>query len=183
MTGPKVYIIGGPGSGKTKLARDLSARTGATHFDLDQHAWKLPPPGGLQSELDLAAVVAAVKSEEAWVAEGIYHGWTDDLIDSADLVVWLDPPWPVAVWRVFVRHVRAELRRDNPHPGWIELFKFMRLTRRYYVASIAEAVAGHAWSRATTEPYIEKLGQRMMRVSRAGTEEVLARLEAEVRRG
>ena len=183
MAGPKIYIIGGPGSGKTTLAINLSARTGATYFDMDQYAWNSPPIGGLKSELDLATVVAEVKSEEGWVAEGIYHGWTDDLIDSADLVVWLDPPWLVAVWRDFVRHVRAEIRRDNRHPGWRQLVKFLWWTRRYYVASVEQTAADQSWSRATTEPYAVRLGERMMRTLRTSAVEVLARLEAEDRRG
>lgn len=56
-------------------------------------------------------------SSNNWIAEGMYHGWTDRLIYGADVVVWLDPAWPVAVWRAFYRHLRAELRRDNRFPG------------------------------------------------------------------
>jgi len=34
------------------------------------------------------------------------------------------------------RHALAELRRDNRHPGWRRLLRFMRYTRGYFRESI-----------------------------------------------
>jgi len=36
------------------------------------------------------------------------------------------------LWRVFSRHVKAEIRRNNRHPRWLTLFKFMRIIVRSY---------------------------------------------------
>ena len=41
----KIYIIGGPGSGKTTLAKRLSSMTGAVHHDLDLIAFPEQGPG------------------------------------------------------------------------------------------------------------------------------------------
>ena len=35
----KIHIIGGPGSGKTYLANELSGNLGIPHFDLDELQW------------------------------------------------------------------------------------------------------------------------------------------------
>ena len=118
----KIYIIGGPGSGKSTLALGLADVTGLTHHDLDRVAWTtLASEGVFRSDEELAGEVESILLTNGWIAEGMYHGWTDRLIYGADIVVWLDPPWPVAVWRVFYRHLRAELRRDNRFPGWCRL--------------------------------------------------------------
>tara|TARA_Y100000031_G_scaffold142919_1_gene172898 strand:+ start:193 stop:390 length:198 start_codon:yes stop_codon:yes gene_type:complete len=39
------------------------------------------------------------------------------------------------LWRVFWRHVKAEFRRDNRHPGWRKLFRFMRIIRAAHRSS------------------------------------------------
>lgn len=115
----KIYIIGGAGSGKSTLARGLATITGLPHHDLDRVAWAtLASEGVLRSDEELAGEVESILASPGWIADGMYHGWTDRLIFGADIVIWLDPPWPVAVWRVFYWHLRAELRRDNRFPGW-----------------------------------------------------------------
>ena len=129
----KTYVIGGPGTGKSTLACGLAAITGLTHHDLDRVAWTtLASEGVVRSDEELAGEVESILSGTGWIAEGVYHGWTDRLIYGADFVIWLDPPWPVAVWRVFYRHLRAELRRDNRLPGWRRLCWFECRTRRWY---------------------------------------------------
>jgi hypothetical protein len=106
----------------------------------------------------------------------MYHGWTDRLIFGADIAIWLDPPWPVAVWCVFYWHLRAELRRDNRFPGWRRLCWFEWRTRRWYTRA-PDDVKGKAetfeWARSKTEPYVEALGDRMIRAPRLAPEEVL----------
>ena len=136
------------------------------------------PNGGLKSASDLAEVTDQILAESDWIADGIYHGWTDPLIDAADLVVWLDPAWPVAVWRVLIRHIKADLRRNNKFPGYWNLMKFLISTRKYYLANPEESVAGFDWSRSTTEPYIDRLGDRIVRRARLSAVEVLASLSA-----
>lgn len=41
-------------------------------------------------------------------------------------------PWRVASRRILLRHVRAELARDNRFPGWGNLFRFWLWSARYY---------------------------------------------------
>ena len=51
----KIYIIGGPGTGKSTLARGLAAITGLTHHDLDRVAWTtLASEGVSRSDEELA---------------------------------------------------------------------------------------------------------------------------------
>src|SRR5205823_9251445 len=69
----------------------------------------------------------------AWVTEGTMLGWSDPLLRAADRIVWLDIPWRVALWRMLLRHVRAELAGNNRHPGWRRLFRFLWYTRKYYL--------------------------------------------------
>jgi hypothetical protein len=120
--------------------------------------------------------VESILSSNNWITEGMYQGWTVRLIYKADVVVWLDPAWPVAVWRVFYRHLRAELRRDNRFPDWFRLARFEWRTRRWYTRA-PDDVRGQAetfgWARSTTEPYAKALGVRMIRAQRLTPTEVL----------
>ena len=136
----RIHITGGPGSGKTTLARRLGALLGAPVFDLDGLALALQPSFTDEyGVVDHAGLIAARDAElvslagrDAWIGDGSFVGHAMPLFYSADLVVWMDAPRHIACYRVVARHVKAELRRNNRFPGWKRLYLFWRWSLRYY---------------------------------------------------
>src|SRR5712692_4602400 len=117
----KIHIVGGPGSGKTTLAQDLSSRFHVPHYDLDKVNWEKEN-------------VIAIAEQPAWVTEGIYLIWTEPMLYHADCIVLLEIFWPVAAWRILHRHISKSLRGTNPYPGINgvkALFKLLKDTRSY----------------------------------------------------
>jgi len=117
----KIHIVGGPGSGKTTLAQDLSSRFHVPHYDLDKVNWEKEN-------------VIAIAEQPAWVTEGIYLIWTEPMLYHADCIVLLEISWPVAAWRILHRHISKSLRGTNPYPGINgvkALFKLLKDTRSY----------------------------------------------------
>lgn len=163
----KVHIIGGAGSGKTTLARRLSARLRAPAYDLDRVAYA-NGAGAKQGEADRRRDVRQIVAQPCWVTEGIYLWWVDDLLNAADVILWLDIPWRVAAWRIVRRHVVASLRGSNQHPGWRNLLRFVFATRRYYLrptpVAPMDVCDDPAITRAATiralAPYRDKLIRR-----------------------
>ncbi|HEY3058471.1 MAG TPA: shikimate kinase [Chloroflexota bacterium] len=175
----RVHVIGGPGSGKTTLARQLAQRLDAPVFDLDEVAYAggagMPRPLALRM-----ADVAASAAGPAWITEGIYLWWIDDLLRAADTIVWLDIPWRTAAWRICLRHVRATVAGTNRHPGLLKLVRFLGYTRRYYVdASLCPPAAPDADStvtRAHTERSLAPYRAKVVRC--AASSDVAAFLRA-----
>lgn len=128
----KVCIVGGPGSGKTTFARQLSEPTGAPAFDLDQFYWHKDGP---KSESERAQEIARIESNESWIAEGIHTDWSEPLMRHATTVLWLEAPMTVAVWRIVKRHVQASVSGNNRYPGLLRLLKFVRVAVRYHRSS------------------------------------------------
>jgi len=137
----RIHITGGPGSGKTWLATRLSGQLGVPCFDQDGTALALfdrlglpatsssPPPEVEAGLIDAAREFAA---GDAWVSDATSITWAAPLFERAEAVVWLDTPRSVALRRVFMRHVRAELQRDNRFPGWRRMYRFWRWSGRFY---------------------------------------------------
>ena len=145
---------------------------GGSFFSFDDHAWYRPDVG-LKTPTELAGVVDQVLAEPTWVSEGIYHDWTDPLIDPTGLVVWLDPTWPIALWRILIRHIKADLQRNNRFLGYGRLLRFLAKARSYYVDGPEGVDTATDWTRNTTEPYAEQLGERMVRRAKISASEVL----------
>ena len=161
---PRIHIVGGPGSGKTALARRLAELLGLPAYDLDAIAYT----GGAGRERDLETRredVARIVETPSWVTEGIYLWWCEPLARCADVIVWLDVPWRVAVFRIVRRHVVLSVAGNNPHRGVIKLMRFVWHTRRYYFARELESRIDDADDRAVTriatrdwlQPYATKV--------------------------
>jgi cytidylate kinase len=151
----RIHVVGGPGSGKTTLAIRLGDRLGVPAFELDQIAER----DGLASDYRPIAPLAQrmlevsdVAAQPSWVTEGTALWWTRDLFDAADLIVWLDPPWPSSLARIVRRHLgflctevsrqrtwREKLRRLR-HPHIAGIVKFSLFALRYYVGNAAKPV-------------------------------------------
>jgi adenylate kinase family enzyme len=127
----RIHIIGAAGSGKTTLAQTLARQTGATIYDLDRIGYV--DGAGARRPLDAKlADIAEIAAQPAWITEGIYLWWIDDLTRSADMIIWLDLPWRITTWRIVRRHLLASWRGTNLHPGLGLLWGFVRGQRRYH---------------------------------------------------
>ena len=75
----RVHIMGAAGSGKTTLAQRASARLACPWVELDAVAYE----GGYARKRTLAerlASLQAIIAQSAWVTEGSYLWWVDDLL-------------------------------------------------------------------------------------------------------
>ncbi|MBV9281848.1 MAG: hypothetical protein JOZ41_17355 [Chloroflexi bacterium] len=156
--------MGGSGSGKTTLARRLAACLEAPVYDLDEIGYEggAGPKRPLEVRL---ADVARIAAQPAWVTEGVFLWWTDELLDRADVIVWLDIPWRVAAWRIVRRHLGASRAGHNRHPGLRRLIRFLLWVRAYHTATAPapptapddDSAVNRAATAAHLAPYSSKL--------------------------
>jgi adenylate kinase family enzyme len=88
----RVLIMGNSGSGKSWRARELAARHGLVHLDLDTIVWE---PGQIAvpraPEQVRADLLAFVTGHETWVAEGCYGDLVQAALPYCSELVFMNP--------------------------------------------------------------------------------------------
>ena len=107
----RVSVVGTSGSGKTTLARQLAERLNCLHVELDAIHWQ-PNWQGLDAET-FRKQVSEATSGTAWIIDGNYGTVRDIIWERAEVIVWLDYPLWLLVWRVFRRGVQRSLTRED----------------------------------------------------------------------
>ena len=110
----RIMIVGAPGSGKSTLARALGGRTGLPVIHMDHIHWEA---GWIERpRAERAVIIAAHEAAPRWIIEGNFRATTAARAGRADLVVWLDLPLPLRLWRVLRRQwtYRGRGRPDLP---------------------------------------------------------------------
>jgi len=79
---------------------------------------------------DFRVRVEQALAVDGWVADGGYHGKLGDLVlERAELVVWLDPPLPTILRRIWARTLRRIRGRDELWGGNRETWRGAFLSR------------------------------------------------------
>jgi hypothetical protein len=107
--GPRIWVVGISGSGKTTVAAQAAARLRIPHVQLDAIRQGIAPTETLRQEF--REVVSELLAQDAWVVDGNYPVVRDILTARATAIVWLDPPRHQIVAQVFWRSLVRALTR------------------------------------------------------------------------
>jgi adenylate kinase family enzyme len=112
----RIIVTGSTGAGKSTLAREIARRLGVPHVELDALYWD---PGWTSAPPDVfrARVDAALPADGHWVVDGNFSSVRDLIWGRADTLVWLDYPFPLVFWRLFLRCIRRGVRREELFNG------------------------------------------------------------------
>ena len=111
----KVFITGGPASGKTTLSQRLAGALNAPGYELDRLYLEHNAPG-TSFEANFKAEVARIIATDAWVAEGSYLGWSEPLLREAGAVIWMDVPWRCSIVPYPLPPYESDHRKEQPIP-------------------------------------------------------------------
>ena len=121
----RVVVVGTTGAGKTTLSRQIAQALGMPHVELDAYRhgpnWTEIPDEVFRDQLKEAL------QGDTWVADGNYSIVRDIVWPRATMLVWLDYPICVVMWRLFWRTIRQAVRRQvlwngNRDRFWLHFF-------------------------------------------------------------
>jgi len=109
----RLYITGGPGSGKTRAAQAVSSKLSVVAHCLDDVVWDNGDGMKNQRRPEAARdeAVRRIAAEPAWVVEGTYfQSWLRPILERVDCVVILATPR----WRRLLRLSRRHFVERSP---------------------------------------------------------------------
>lgn len=128
----RILILGCSGSGKSTLARILGERLGLPVIHLDLHYWRAGWIEPSKEEWRQQALELAARP--AWVMDGNYSSTFPERFAVAEMVIALDFPTWLCLWRVARRTIAryGETREDLPAgcPEQID-WKFLLFVARF----------------------------------------------------
>ena len=149
--GRRISVVGCSGAGKTTLSRRLAHRLGYRHIELDalyhQPGWQPLPTAAFQQ-----AVAEAIEGD-GWVVEGNYSAVRPQILEQADMVIWLDLPRPTVMrqvlWRTLRRLFGRQVLWNGNRERWTNLF------------SLEPEQSILAWSWTRHAKYRQRYGEEM----------------------
>ena len=106
----KIHIVGGPGSGKSFLAKKLSRELGIPHYDLDDIQWANESGYGKKRDTgERDALLEQILQRDDWIMEGVYYAWCGRCFEDADRIYLLEIPRRLYRYRIIRRFLRRKL--------------------------------------------------------------------------
>ncbi|MGZ8178051.1 hypothetical protein ACXVUM_08960 [Williamsia sp. SKLECPSW1] len=107
----RVWVVGGPGAGKSTFARSYAKQLGVEPIELDALFWG--PGWQARSEEWLVEQLTAKLSSPRWVVDGFYPALFTRFAARSECIVWLDPPFATSWSRLLRRTFRRVRTREE----------------------------------------------------------------------
>jgi len=121
----RIYILGGPASGKTHLARLLSEKLKIKHYDLDDVAYETKY-SKKRTYLERQKLVEKICANKSWIIEGSYaREWVHAPFQKSDTIIFLDFP----IHTIIARLVTREFTRQRS--GLMDFLLLLRYALTY----------------------------------------------------
>ena len=140
-------IVGQPGSGKSTLAHALGVTTGLPVSHIDKIHWQA---GWVErSKAEKTRLCQEAEQRSAWIFEGGHSVTWPGRLQRADMLIWLDRPVILRLWRVIRRAItglgRTRFDMADGCPERLrslpEFTRYIWTTRNNQRAKIARLVA------------------------------------------
>jgi len=175
----RVFIIGPSGSGKTTLAKRMGEMLAVPVHDLDLVFREGGGNGPARPSETVAADIAAINESPEWVAEGLHLKGTEPLLESADLIVWLDDgSWARSSGRVVRRFFSGAWATARSQRRARDFFRFrdywrhlrelggaVPAARRYEVNESTDAADGYVPTRQDVATALKPYESKAVRCS------------------
>ena len=104
----RIHIIGGSGSGKTYIAKQLQEKYNLDIIDLDTIEWKNNYSVKTPIEERKKELKKVVKKDNI-IVEGVYYDWIQESLKKADYIFYLDIPYYKQKYRILRRSLYRKL--------------------------------------------------------------------------
>lgn len=101
----RIHIIGEPGSGKTNLGGKVAAILDCPHIELDAIYWQ-SNWNPKEAQKFSKQVLNALNESNSWVIDGNHEEVRHLVWEHVNLIVWLDYPLVISMFRLFRRTIR-----------------------------------------------------------------------------
>lgn len=108
----KIRIIGGCGSGKTYIAKVLSAKLNIVHIQTDNLVWNRTDITKYPEEMR-NKMLEDIVSQDSWIIEGVHYKWGLSSFEEADFIFIIRPGLWVQNWRVIRRFMKTRFRLEE----------------------------------------------------------------------
>jgi len=134
----KIAVFGKPGSGKSRLSKNLASQLKIQLYQLDSIAYKTDGKPVDKETYDRAH--ADILASDSWLIDGL--GPIDSFnqrLDAADTLIYIDLPYVVSYWLVTKRLLQGLLVRPEGWPsgssivkGTLESYKVLKLCPKFW---------------------------------------------------
>lgn len=118
----KIIVLGTSGAGKSTLARKLAKLFDLEDIELDALHWE---QNWVEAKTDVfrERISKAIVKKSGFVIHGNYNKVRDLTWKNAEIILWLDYPKSLIMWRVIKRTIMRALFREELWNGNRESFK------------------------------------------------------------
>ena len=139
----RIHIIGGPGSGKSYAAHQLSSMLDIPAYELDDLFWDRSAPryGVRASQTERDARLATITQEATWVIEGVYYGWLRLSFERADRIFVLRSNVLLRDWRIVKRFVSRKFGiMPTKRESVLDLYRLIEWNHQYDADNLRRAL-------------------------------------------